>query len=1058
MIYALVRLALRYRLAVIAAMVALMGGGAYAFSRLPIEAYPDVADTWVQVITQWPGHAAEEVERQVSLPVEIEMSGVPKRTHLRSTSIFGLSVVTLIFDDGTDSYFARQQVLERLQNVTLPEGANVDLGPLASPIGEIYRYVVKGPGRTLSELKTIEDWQIERQIRSVPGVADVVAFGGTTKQYQVLVEPERLAAHGLALNDVLDAISRSNLNAGGGFLEVGPQAVNVRGVGLIQKPEEILNIAIRSGESGTPTYVRDVARVEVGFAPRLGMVGLNDEDDVVQATVLMRKGEQAGEVLQRVQEKVAEINAGNILPEGVRITPYHDRTKLIGTTTHTVLHNMTEGIALVAVILFVFLGNLRSAAIVAATIPLSLLFAFVCMHLVRVPANLLSIGAVDFGMIVDGAVVMVENIFRHLAERHEAGEKPKVLPVIRLAAAEVARPMVFSVSIIVMAYLPIFTLERVEGKLFTPMAFTVAFALGGSLLLALTVAPVLSSYLLNGPLHEFDNPLLRWRKTVYMRVLAWALEHRKIVIGTALVIAGFGVFLARHVGSEFLPHLDEGSIWVRASMPANISFTEARGLVVSMRRALREFPEVTIVSSQSGRPDDGTDPTGFYNAEFFVQLKDHDEWRPQFHKDKDALVSAMAKRLDEIPGVGFGFSQPIADNVEEATSGVKGQLAIKIYGQDLETLDQLATQIANQVQTVRGVNDFGIFRELGQTNLAIEVDRTRAGQFDLDVSDVQDVIETGVGGKAVTQIIEGETRFDLVVRMTEAARSNVDELRRLPIGNKSGKLIPLGQVATLKMVSGASRIFREDGARYIALKFSVRDRDLGSTVDEAQAVVAKNVPTPNGYRVVWSGEFESARRANKRLAIIVPITLAGIATLLLLALRSPRDALVLLLNVAITSPVGGIVALYATGANFSVSSGVGFLALFGTSVQTGLILVTYFQQLRSEGRETNDAILLGCELRLRPVMMTALVATFGLLPAALSRGIGSDSQRPLAIVIVGGLLGSLILSLILLPTLYRSFVGFWPDPKPKTKGDDDDEMAAPLPPHHGDPDSAAGHH
>jgi cobalt-zinc-cadmium resistance protein CzcA len=1045
MVYAIVRFALRRRLLVLAAMVALIAGGAYSFSKLPIEAYPDVADTWVQVITQWPGHAAEEVERQVSLPIELEMNGVPKMAHLRSTSIFGLSVVTLIFEDGTDSYFARQQVIERLQNAQLPDGVEPQLGPLASPIGEIYRYVVRGPGRSLSELKSIEDWQIERQIRSVPGVADVVSFGGTTKQYQVNIEPERLAAHGLTLPDVLDALARSNRNAGGGFIEVGPQAVNVRGVGLIKNPEEILGIAIRTSDDGTPVYVRDVAHAEIGYAPRLGIVGIGEDDDVVQATVLMRKGEQAKEVLDRVEAKVAELNAGGVLPSGVRIAPYHDRTTLIGTTTHTVMKNMTEGIVLVSLILFVFLGNLRSALIVAATIPLSLLVAFVFMNAIKVPANLLSIGAVDFGMIVDGAVVMVENVFRHLAERYEHGEKPKVLPVIRLAAKEVARPMVFSVCIIVMAYLPIFTLERVEGKLFTPMAITVALALGGSLVLALTVAPVLSSFLLAGKVEEKDNPLLRWRKTVYMSALRWALSHRKIVIGGACAIAAGGVLLSRHVGSEFLPHLDEGAIWVRASMPANISFDEARQLVPRMRRALMSFPETTVVTSQVGRPDDGTDPTGFYNAEFFVQLKDHADWRKELHGDKDALISQMAKKLADIPGVSFGFSQPIADNVEEATSGVKGQLAVKIYGPDLEKLDQLATAIGDSVSQVRGVADFGIFRELGQTNLAIEIDRQRAAQFGLDVSDVEDVIEAGVGGRAVTQVVEGEMRFDMVARMVAGARSDIDALRRLPVGTRQGKLVPLGQVADLHYVSGASRIYREDNARYIALKFSVRDRDLGSTVDEAQQRVAKAVAVPEGYRVIWSGEFESARRANRRLAIIVPITFAGIAALLLVALRSARDATVLLVDVLLTSPVGGIAALFVTGAHFSVSSGVGFLALFGTSVQTGVILVSYFQQLRDEGLDVDTAILRGCEMRLRPVMMTALVATFGLLPAALSHGIGSDSQRPLAIVIVGGLATSLVLSLVLLPTLYRSFVSFWPDAKPASRDEDPDEEAATAP-------------
>jgi heavy metal efflux system protein len=1034
MIDALVRMALRYRLGVIAALVLLVGFGSYAFSRLPIEAYPDVADTWVQVITQWPGHASEEVERQVSLPVELEMNGVPHMTQLRSTSIFGLSVVTLIFEDGTDSYFARQQVVERLADVKMPKDAETGLGPLSSPIGEVYRFVLRGHGVDLSELKAIEDWTVERQLRSVPGVASVVSFGGTTKQYQVMVKPERLSAHRLTLDDVVEALEKSNRNAGGGFIEVGPQAVNVRGVGLIKTPEEILSVAVRTEEDGTPVLIRDVADVQIGHAPRLGIVGLGNDDDVVQGIVLMRKGEQAGEVLERVRAKVTEVNADGTLPAGVRIEPYHDRSHLIGTTTRTVLRNMTEGIVLVTVILFVFLGNIRSAALVALTIPLSLLFAFICMNAVKVPANLLSIGAVDFGMIVEGAVFMVENIYRQLAERWERGEKPNTLNVIRSAAQEVARPMFFSVLIIVCAYLPIFTLERVEGKLFRPMALTVTFALAGSLLLALTAAPVLSSYMLRNRVVEKDNPLLRWRKTLYVSVLRRAIAWRWAVLAAALTLALGSVLLARRVGSEFLPHLDEGAIWVRASMPANISLSEARDLVPQIRRALMEFPEATVVASQTGRPDDGTDPTGFYNAEFFVQLKDHTEWRPETKGRKDQLISMMARRLDQFPGIAFGFSQPISDNVEEATSGVKGQLAIKIYGPDLEKLDELASAIGAQVKDVPGVADFGIFRELGQTNLAIEVDRGKASQFGVDVGHVQDVLEAGVGGRAVTQVIEGERRFDLVVRMAESARDDIESLRRLLVGNRQGHLIPLGQLATLRYVSGASRIYRENNSRYIALKFSVRDRDLGSTVDEAQKRVSRAINAPDLYKIVWSGEFESQRRANKRLAIIVPLTLAGITLLLVIALRSTRDAIVVLVNVLLTSPVGGILALVLTGTNFSVSSGVGFLALFGTSMQTGVIMASYFAQLRKEGLSPDDAVITGSQVRVRPVLMTGLAATIGLLPAALSHAIGSDSQRPLAIVIVGGLLGSSLLSLIVLPVLYRTILSFWPDrPSPDSE-------------------------
>ncbi|MBI5533622.1 MAG: efflux RND transporter permease subunit [Deltaproteobacteria bacterium] len=1030
MIDSLVRLALRYRVAVLALLAVLIAYGGYAFTKLPIEAYPDVADTWVQVITQWPGHASEEVERQVSLPIELQMNGVPHMTSLRSTSIFGLSVVTLIFEDGTDSYFARQQVVERMGDAKLPQGVEPDLGPLASPVGEVYRFVLVGTGLDSSELKAIEEWTVERQLRSVPGVAAVVSFGGTTKQYQVLVKPERLAAHHLTLDDIVETLEKSNRNAGGGFIEVGPQAVNVRGVGLIKTPEEILSIAVRTEGDGTPVLIRDVAEVRIGHAPRLGIVGLGEQDDVVQGLVLMRKGEQAGEVLERVRDKVAELNSGGTLPHGVFIRAFHDRSNLIATTTRTVLRNLTEGIVLVMVILFVFLGNVRSAVLVALTIPLSLLFAFICMNAVKVPANLLSIGAVDFGMIVEGSVFMVENIYRQLAEHWEKGDKPEILRVIRHAAQEVARPMFFSVLIIVCAYLPIFTLERVEGKLFRPMALTVTFALAGSLLLALTAAPVLSSYLLRSRVVEKDNPLLRWRKTLYVSVLRTAIRWRYVVVAAAIALAAGSILLSRKVGSEFLPHLDEGAVWVRASMPANISLTESRELVPKIRRALMEFPEATIVSSQTGRPDDGTDPTGFYNAEFFVQLRDHNEWRKETGGRKEHLVGMMAERLSQFPGIAFGFSQPISDNVEEATSGVKGQLAIKIYGPDLEKLDELALQIGAAVNDVRGVADFGILRELGQTNLAIEVDRSKAAQFSVDVGHVQDVVEAGVGGRVVTQVLEGERRFDLVVRMAESARDDIDSLRRLQVGNNKGHLIPLGQLATLRYVSGASRIYRENNSRYIALKFSVRDRDLGSTVAEAQARVAAAVKVPDLYKVVWSGEFESQRRANKRLAIIVPLTLAGITALLILALRSVRDAIVVLINVLLTSPVGGILALYLTGTNFSVSAGVGFLALFGTSMQTGVILTSYFGQLRTEGVALDEAIILGSQVRLRPVLMTGLAATIGLLPAALSRAIGSDSQRPLAIVIVGGLLGSSLLSLIVLPVLYRMFLQFWPDPRP----------------------------
>lgn len=1022
MIPAIVSFALRNRGPVLLLLLGLVIVGAHAFTQVPVEAYPDVSDTQVQIIGQWPGHAAEEVEQQLTLPVEVEMHGAPRLRSLRSTSIYGLSVVTLIFDEGTDTYFARQQVVERLRAVRAPEGVDPVLGPLSAPIGEIYRYTVRGD-RPLSELKTLEDWTIERQLRQVPGVADVVSFGGTVKEYQVLVRPERLAAHDVTLKDVLEAIARSNRNAGGGFLEVGPQAVNVRGLGLLGSPKDLLDVPVQ-GEGKGRTLLRDVADVEVGYPPRLGVFALGDDDDVVQATVLMRKGENATAVLERVHAKVAEINGSGILPAGVRIEPYYDRTSLIRNTTRTVLKNLGEGMVLVAIVLLVLLGSPKSSAIVAIAIPTALLTAFLGMELSNVPANLLSIGAVDFGILVDGSVVMIENIYRRLAEREPHVSR---IDAIRSAAQEMARPMVFSIGIITLGYLPIFTLQSTEGKLFRPMALTVAFALAGALTYALLGAPTIASFVLRGKVVERDNPLLRWRHRVYPAVLERLWRLRAFVIAGAVLVAVGGVLLARNVGSEFLPHLDEGAIWVRASMPANISLSEAKDLVPKMRRTLMAFPEATTVTSQVGRPDDGTDPTGFYNAEFSVQLKDAAEWRPEFHRDRERLVSAMAEKLSAFPGIDFGFSQPIADNVEEASSGVKGQMAVKIYGEDLKTLDELASGIEGAIKDVRGVEDLAVLRELGQTNLSIQIDRARAAQFGLDVADVEDVLEAGVAGHTATQVVEGERRVDVVVRMSESARSDVDSLKHLLVANKKDQLIPLGQVARVAFVDGAARIYRENGGRYVALKFSVRGRDLGGTVNDAQKEVTARVKVPEGYRVVWSGEFESQRRANARLAVVIPLTLVGIVVFLRWALGSMRDALVLLVNVLLTSPVGGVVALYATGTNFSVSAGVGFLALFGVSVQTGLILVSSIKALRAEGMELDEAVLTAARQRVRPMLMTSLVSTLGLLPAATSHAIGSDSQRPVAIVIVGGLLSSVILTLLVLPTLYRTVASVWHD-------------------------------
>lgn len=1058
MIERIVEFALRQRAVVIVASVVLIILGLSAFQRLPIEAYPDVADTWVQIITQWPGHAAEEVERQITIPTERLMNGVPKQTAIRSTSIAGLSVVTLIFEDGTDSYFARQQVVERVHKSSLPEGAETRLGPLASPIGEILRYrlvncaerrtvectdedVAIAP-RSLLDLKDLEEWVIERELLAVQGVADVVSFGGAIKQYQVLLDPAQLAANHLTLGDVEKALAAANANTGGGIVNFGRSALNIRGTGLLT-PEKIGDVAV-AVRGGTPVRVRNVAKIQVGNQPRLGRVSIDDQTDVVAATVLLRKGEAAQTVLARLHERIADVNE-RILPRGVKIAPYHDRTDLIGLTTHTVLSNLVEGIGLVTLVLFIFLGNLRAALIVAVTIPMSLLIAFIFMDAAKIPANLLSIGAVDFGMIVDGAIVMVENIFRQVVEKQESGEPYDLRSIVRRASREVARPVVFAIAIIVTAYVPIFTLERVEGKLFSPMAWTVAFALGGALLTAITLVPVLTTLLFRKHLREFKNPLLGVARRLYLPVLARALVRPRVVLLVGAALVAGDVVMAKSVGTEFLPHLDEGAIWMRVSMPANISFEEAQSLVdgvhtktrdtEGIREIIARYPEVRTRTAQIGRPDDGTDPTGFYNAEFLMILNDRKSWRKVFHQNKDDLIEAIEREVAVIPGVTVGFSQPISDNVEEAVTGVKGQLAVKIVGDDLHALDDIADQIARSIKDVPGVVDLGIFRELGQSNVHIAINRERAERYGMTVDDVEETIDKGIGGHAATEIIEGEKRHDLVVRFVPDVRDNVDAIKRLLIPVKDGNLIPLAQVADVSVVGGASRIYRESNRRYIAVKFGVRDRDLGSTVDEAQRRVAEAVHIPHGYNVSWAGEFESARRASRRLLLVVPFTFAAIFVLLFVMFGAARQALVVLVNVLLTSPFGGIAALLLTGTQFSVASGVGFLALFGVSVQLGVILIAYIEEQRQAGYALDDAITSSCDRLLRPIIMTALAATLGLVPAAISTGIGSDSQKPLAIVVVGGLFSSLLLSLVTLPTLYKLSALSWLGARPPARPD-----------------------
>jgi cobalt-zinc-cadmium resistance protein CzcA len=1026
MIRRIVDFALRERFLVAAMGIMLLVWGIIAFIKLPVEAYPDVANNWVQVITQWPGRAAEEVEQQVTIPIETQMSGLRDMTHIRSVSTFGLSIITVLFEDDANDMLSRQQVLEKLAQATLPPNINPVLGPDYSPVGQIYWYtlVSTNPAYDLMELKSLEDWVLEKQFKSVPNVVDVSSFGGITREYQVQVDPNKLVSYGLSIGQVEQALASNNVNAGGSFIEHGQQQFNIRAVGLMTDTNDIGATFLKT-QNGTPVRVRDIAVVTQGPKIRLGQIGkaihredgrLYDDPDVVEGIVLLRKGAEFDTTLDAIHDKVKELNE-RILPPGVKIVPFLDRSDLVKFTTHTVLHNLTEGMLLVVAILFLFLGNFRSALIVACTIPFSLLFASICLDLRHIPANLLSLGALDFGMVVDGSVVMVENILRHLSAERE--RRLPITEVIAHAAHEVQRPVFYAIGIIIIAYVPIFTLQRVEGKLFRPMAWTVAFALMGALIFAMTLAPVLASFLFRANTREWYNPVLQYITRIYRRVLKWCVEHRWVTLSGALALLAATVFVVATgmVGSEFLPHLDEGAIWVRGTLASSTGPTEGERVMRRARAILIAYPEVTQVVSQVGRPDDGTDYTGFFNTEYFVDLRPRKEWRSMFHENKDELIAAMDKQLEQIPGANWNFSQPIADNMEEAVSGVRGQLAIKIYGDDLKKLEEVGMKAINAMSNIRGIEDLGIFRVVGQPNVNVKVDRAKADRYGINVADVQDAVETAVGGKAVSQVLQGERRYDLVVRYLPGYRNNVGEIGDIRMLAPSGERVALDQLSTISVDDGASVIYRETNSRYVALKYSVRGRDLGSTVQEAMRAVDKAVKLPVGYKIDWAGEYESQQRAQRRLAIIVPLTILVIFMVLYSAFGSFKWAGLVLMNVAM-APVGGVAALLLTGTHFSVSSGVGFLALFGVSVQIGLIMVEYINQLRARGHEIEDAALDGAVRRLRPIMMTMLVAMLGLLPAALSHGIGSDSQRPFAIVIVGGLIGVLFICVLLLPTLY----------------------------------------
>jgi cobalt-zinc-cadmium resistance protein CzcA len=1026
MISRLVEFTLKNRFMVLALTLLLLVWGAISFHNLPVEAYPDVANNYVQVITQWPGRAAEEVEQQVTIPIETQLNGLPHLKNLRSASLFGLSSVTMIFDDDSEDDWNRQKVLERISLASLPSNLQPSIGPDYSPVGQIYWYTLKSsnPKYDLMELKSIQDWTLEKQFKSVPNVVEVVSFGGITREYQVKVDPARLIAYGLTIGQVEQQLANNNVNAGGGFIEAGLQQINVRAVGLVTSVKDIEETVLKA-QNGAALHVRDIATVAEGPKVRLGRIGksiryndgkITDNDDVVEGFVLLRKGANADSVIEDVHAKVKELNE-HILPPGVQIVPFLDRSDLVHYTTDTVMHNLVEGVLLVSVVLFFFLGNIRGALIVALTIPFSLLFASICLDLNKIPANLLSLGALDFGMVVDGSVVVIENIVRHYNLATNATKTP--FERIRDAVKEVLRPVFFARAIIITAYMPIFTLQSVEGRLFKPMAWTVSFALLGALVFSIAIAPVLAEMVFKRGVKEWHNPVMEFIRNHYRSSVRWALHHRKITLGSAtLVLAATAIlFFSGIVGSEFLPHLDEGAIWVRGTLAPSTGPTEGTRVMNQARIILASFPEVKQVVSQVGRPDDGTDTTGFFNTEYFVDLKLKKDWRPVFDEDKDALIGAMDKELSKIPGVLWNFSQPISDNMEEAVSGVKGELAVKMYGDDLKTLEAKGDEIVNVMRSVSGIQDLGLFRVLGQPNLNLVINREKAARYGLNVSDVQDAVETAVGGKAVTQVLQGDQRYDLAVRYQEPFRDTAEAIENIRILAPNGERVSLAQVTDSRVQDGASEIYREANSRYIAIKYSVRGRDLGSAVEEAMRKVENNVKLPIGYHLNWAGEYESQKRSQRRLMIVLPITILVIYIILFTMFSSAKWAGLILANVAM-APFGGILALLITGTHFSVSSGVGFLALFGVSVQVGVIMVEYINHLRAQGYSIEDAAVEGAILRLRPIMMTMLVAILGLLPAALSRGIGSDSQRPFAIVIVGGLIGALFISIYLLPTMY----------------------------------------
>jgi cobalt-zinc-cadmium resistance protein CzcA len=1004
---------LRQRFLVVFMTIVLLGAGARSLNRLPVDAYPDLSPPMVEVITQWPGHAAEEVERLITVPTEREMNGLPQLAISRSISLYGLSDVILTFENGTDDYFARAQVYNRISELSLPGGVAPSVAPLSAPSGLIYRYVLQSPDRSPMELKTFEDWIIEPAYRSVPGVADDSGFGGGTMQYQVLLDPAKVASIGLSVQQVEDALTANNGNAGGGFYSQGGQFYYVRGMGRLKTVEDIGNVVVIV-QNGTPVLVKDLGRVVIGIAPRLGEFGYQDQDDAVEGVILLRTGEKTQDVLRRVEAKTHELNT-QVLPPDVEIHPFYDRSDLVDLTKDVVQGNLLRGMIMVVAVLIFFLYDFRAGLIVAASIPLALAFAFVCLDLQKASANLLSIGAVDFGILVDGAVVMVENIFRRMSAR-ESGSLD-VFGIIREAAAEVDRPLVYAVAVIVAGFLPIYVLTGPSGKLFKPMADTMVFALIGSLIVTLTLLPVLCSWFMRAGLGQRRNGAFEAIRSAYIRGLDFCLARPWQTTLASVALLLLSLLLIPRVGAEFMPKLDEGALWVRATMPYTISFDEASKIAPRVREVLRSFPEVTTVASELGRPDDGTDSTGFFNVEFYVGLKPYSQWRGAY-RNKPGLIEAVNEKLTAFPGITFNYTQPAEDAVDEAETGLKSALAVKIFGSDLHTLEQKGKAIKKVLEKVRGIRDITLVQELGQPSLTIDIDRARIARYGVNVADINALIQTAIGGDVATQVEQGEKQFDLVVRLDQQFRDNPDEIGNILVATPGGQQIPLKEFATIEVTNGASFIYREANSRYIGVQFSVEGRDLAGAVDDAMQQVSRSVTLPQGYRLDWGGEYSDYTASRDQLRVILPLTLFLIFLLLFALYSNLKFPLITVLGVLLSAPVGGIVALWLTGTPFSVSSGIGFLALFGVSVQTAVVYISCVNELRRDGVGLDEAIRQGAILRLRPIMMTALVAAFGLLPVALATGVGTDSQRPFALVIVSGLFTRLLISVFLMPALY----------------------------------------